>query len=66
MFNQYIQSLLSLRRELDDRIDNEIEETLRGRGDSSKLKDSLEYRLDESHALRGTYKEYEASISKDK
>ena len=66
MINQYAQSLLSLRRELDNRIDNEIEETLRGRGDSAKLKDSLEYIIENSHVLKGLYKDYETSMSKDK
>ena len=58
-YNNYIASLQSLRKTLEDRIDNEVEECMRGRGDSARLKESLEYIIDQSHALRGTYKEDE-------
>lgn len=58
-YNNYIAALQSLRKDLENRIDNEIEECMRGRGDSAKLKDSLEYVIEESQVLRGTYKEDE-------
>lgn len=60
MYNQYIAGLISLRRELNNIIDSEIEEAMRGRGSSEKLKDSLEYRLEEAQILHGRYKEHEA------
>ncbi len=43
MYNYYIASLQGLRRAIDNRIDSEIEEAMRKRGDSEKLKDSLRY-----------------------
>ena len=58
-YNNYIIALQSLRRSLEDRIDNEIEECMRGRGDSSRLKDSLEYVIESSNVLKGAYKEDE-------
>lgn len=58
-YNNYIAALQSLRKDLENRIDNEIEECMRGRGDSAKLKDSLEYVIEQSQVLRGTYKEDE-------
>lgn len=58
-YNNYIAALQSLRKDLENRIDNEIEECMRGRGDSAKLKDSLEYVVEQSHVLRGIYKEDE-------
>lgn len=45
MNTQYIKALLDLRRTIDNRIDNEIEETLRGREDSERLMESIEYNL---------------------
>lgn len=43
-----IKELIYLRRELDNRIDNEIEEVLRERGrDDKELKESLEWVLEE-------------------
>lgn len=45
MNTQYIKALLDLRRTIDNRIDNEIEETLRGREDSKRLMESIEYNL---------------------
>lgn len=59
MYNNYISGLLSLRRELDNLIDNEVEETLRGRGDSARLKESIKYRLNDTGAINGRYKEEE-------
>ena len=56
-YNNYIIALQSLRRSLEDRIDNEIEECMRGRGDSSRLKDSLEYVIESSNVLKGAYRE---------
>ena len=58
-YNNYIATLQSLRKDLENRIDNEIEECMRGRGNSAKLKDSLEYVIEQSQVLRGTYKEDE-------
>lgn len=58
-YNSYIIALQALRRDVEHRIDNEIEECLRGRGDSSRLKDSLEYLIETSNVLKGIYKEDE-------
>ena len=58
-YNNYIITLQSLRRSLEDRIDNEIEECMRGRGNSSRLKDSLEYVIESSNVLKGAYREDE-------
>ena len=58
-YNNYIIELQSLRRSLENRIDNEIEECMRGRGDSSRLKDSLEYVIESSNVLKGAYREDE-------
>ncbi len=60
-YNNYIVALQGLRRDLENRIDNEIEETMRGRGDSTRLKESLEYLIEESSVLKGIYKEYETN-----
>lgn len=62
MFNSYISGLLNLRREIDSRIDNEIEECTRGRGDSKELKDGLEYVLQNNAALSGRYKDDEKGV----
>lgn len=64
MYNKYIAELMTLRRELDTRIDEEIEETMRGRGDSAKLKESLLYRLNDTGAINGHYKADETSFKK--
>lgn len=45
--SRYINSLLSLRRILNDRIDNEIEDTLRGREDPEHIIESLRYQIEE-------------------
>lgn len=58
-YNNYIIELQSLRRKLENKIDNEIEECMRGRGDSSRLKDSLEYVIETTNVLKGAYKEDE-------
>lgn len=58
-YNAYINALISLRKDLDNRIDNEIDECMRGRGDSANLKESLRYIIDVSKVLNGAYKEYE-------
>ncbi|MBQ2886476.1 MAG: hypothetical protein IJE43_22380 [Alphaproteobacteria bacterium] len=58
-YNNYISSLQSLRKDLENRIDNEIEECIRGRGDSEKLKSSLEYIVEQSQVLQGVYKDDE-------
>ena len=58
-YNNYIIALQSLRRSLEDRIDNEIEACMRGRGDSSRLKDSLAYVIESSNVLKGAYREDE-------
>jgi len=55
-WNAYISALQNLRREIENRIDEEIEETMRGRGDSLKFKASLEYTLNDSGVLNGRYK----------
>ena len=59
MYNAYIDSLLALRRDIDNRIDNEINETLKGRGSSEKLKESILYMIEESRCLCGDYKDSE-------
>lgn len=64
MYNNYISGLMALRRDLDNLIDNEIEETLRGRGDSASLKESLMYRLNDTGAINGRYKEEETVFKK--
>lgn len=58
-YNRYIAALQGLRKELENRIDNEIEEVMRGRGDSTRLKDSLEYVIESSKLLDGLYKDEE-------
>jgi hypothetical protein len=58
-FNRYIAALQGLRKESENRIDSEIEETMRGRGNSARLKDSLEYIIESSKLLDGLYKEEE-------
>ena len=58
-YNNYIIELQSLRRKLENKIDNEIEECMRGWGDSSRLKDSLEYVIETTNVLKGAYKEDE-------
>lgn len=55
-YNNYIAALMSLRKSFEERIDNEIEECMRGRGNSSKLKDSLEYMIENSPLLGGQFK----------
>lgn len=57
--NQYISGLLSLRREIDNRIDNEIEDVIRKCGNSCQLKKSLEYVIEDNAALNGRYSKYE-------
>lgn len=60
MYNYYIASLQGLRRSIDNKIDSEIEEAMRGRGNSEKLRDSLEYLIEDSNVLSGAFKKYEA------
>lgn len=60
-YNNYIVALQALRREIENKIDNEVEECIRGRGDSKRLKESFEYIIDTSHVLNGTYKDEEAN-----
>lgn len=57
--NMYILDLISLRKQFENRIDTEIEETMKGRGDSTKLEDSLNYIIETANVLKGCYKEYE-------
>lgn len=59
-YNNYIVALQGLRKSLEDRIDSEIEECMRGRGNSERLKDSLLYLIEDSGVLKGIYKEDEA------
>lgn len=59
MYNYYIASLQGLRRAIDNRIDSEIEEAMRKRGDSEKLKDSLRYIIEDDNVLAGRLKKYE-------
>lgn len=59
MYNHYIAGLLDLRRNIESRIDGEIEDVMRGRGNSEKLKDSLEYLIEDSNVLNGAFKKYE-------
>ena len=65
MFNLYISGLLNLRREIDNKIDNEIEECTRGRGDSEGLVHSLEYILQNNATLSGRYKNDEKTFNKE-
>lgn len=65
MHNIYISGLMSLRRDLDNLIDNEIENTLKGRGNSASLKESLLYRLDDTGAINGRYKAEETAFKTD-
>lgn len=58
-YNPYILSLMTLRKSIENRIDVEIEETMRGRGNHKNLKESLKSMIDESTAIRGRYSEYE-------
>ena len=60
-YNNYIVALQSLRREIESKIDNEVEECMRGRGDSKRLKESFEYIIETSHVLNGVYKNEEAN-----
>lgn len=59
MFNQYIEGLLLLRRDLDAIIDNEINSVMHERGNSTALKESLEYKIETARVLQGVYKEKE-------
>ena len=59
-YNNYIASLQDLRRRIEQRIDNEIEDCMRGRGNSERLKESIEYVLNDNTALSGRYKDEEA------
>ena len=59
-YNNYIVALQGLRRDFDNRIDNEIEECMCGRGNSEKLKESLEYMIETSYVLNGQFKYDEA------
>lgn len=58
-YNHYISGLLELRRRLDNRIDNEIEDCMRNRGNSESLKESLLYILNDNAAINGAYKKEE-------
>ena len=58
-FNQYVSSLITLRNDLINKIDGEIEAWMRGRANSDNLKDGLLYVIEESSALKGLYKEWE-------
>lgn len=55
MDNRYINALLTLEQSLISRIHNEIEDELKGRGDSEKFKESMRYILEER--LKFTNKE---------
>lgn len=55
--NAYINSLLDLERVITARIHSEIEDTIAGRGDSLRLKESIIYVLDDK--LNGRYKDDE-------
>lgn len=59
MYNYYIAGLQGLRRSIDNKIDSEIEEAMRGRGNSEKLKDSLRYIIEDDNVLDGRLKKYE-------
>ena len=58
-YNVYASSLLDLRREIESRIDSEVEDWMRGRADSGKLKESLLYIIEHNYALDGGYKKEE-------
>jgi hypothetical protein len=59
MYNHYIAGLLDLRRNIESRIDGEIEDVMRGRGNSEKIKESLEYLIEDSNVLNGAFKKCE-------
>lgn len=50
MFNQYIEGLLLLRR---------VNSVMHERGNSTALKESLEYKIETARVLQGVYKEKE-------
>lgn len=50
--NNYIAQLMTLRRSIEARIDNEIEDALRGYGDSKRFQESMEYVLENSFAFK--------------
>lgn len=52
MDSSYITDLLALRRQVENRIDNEIQDCLRGRENPDKVKESLNYMIDTSHAFK--------------
>lgn len=58
-YNNYISELISLRRDLENRIDREIEDSMNGMGDSKRLKESIECVIELSPALKGKYKKEE-------
>ena len=60
--NNYISGLLALRREINSRIDTEIENTIKGRGNSRGFKESITYVVEESPVLNGRYREDETSM----
>ena len=59
MYNYYIAGLQVLRKNIENKIDSEIEEVMRGRGNSKNLKDSLEYLIEDDSVLNGRFKKYE-------
>lgn len=59
MYNYYIAGLQILRKNIENKIDSEIEEVMRGRGNSKNLKDSLEYLIEDDSVLNGRFKKYE-------
>ena len=58
-YNVYVSALLDLRRELESRIDSEVEDWMRGRADSERLKESILYIIEHNYALDGGYKQDE-------
>lgn len=58
-FNVYASQLSALRRKIENRIDEEVDEAIRGRGNSRILKDSLLYIINDANVLNGAYKKDE-------
>ena len=58
-YNVYVSALLDLRRAIESRIDSEVEDWMRGRADSERLKESILYIIEHNYALDGGYKQDE-------
>lgn len=63
-YNNYISGLMSLRRKLHSRIDNEIEDIMRNRGNPEILKESLTYIIEEDIRVLTKYYNDQKAIDK--